>query len=155
MIGGCVDAPITPDHLEADGQLRAVPAGQAAFSARDRVVPRQAVQLSAVLAAQAEGALADTNEFSADARSVHLHLRADSVFTPRPVIFRWTHDDVAVEVPGVLAPTTSLSLAASYPIDPELVGPWRVEVLEIPESEDQPAVILFQRDFEVKRPQSP
>jgi hypothetical protein len=148
----CVDAPITPDQLEADGKLKAAPHEQAAFSARDRLVPQQAVRLSAVLAAQSEGALEDASAFAANVGAVHLHLRVDGAFAPRPVVFRWTYDEISVEVPGILAPAETLSLAASYPIDRDQNGTWMVEVLGTPDSADEEAPVLYQREFEVVPP---
>jgi hypothetical protein len=148
----CVDAPITPDHLEADGTLRPATHEQAAFSARDRLVPQQAVHLSAVLAAQSEGALEDASSFGANVGAVHLHLRVDGVVNPRPVVFRWTYDEISVEVPGILAPAEALSLAASYPIDRDQMGLWIVEVLGTPDAADEEAPVLYQREFEVVPP---
>jgi len=148
----CVDAPITPDQLEPDGKLKAATHEQAAFSARDHLVPQQAVHLSAVLAAQSEGALEDASSFAANAGAVHLHLRVDGVFEPRPVVFRWTHDEISVEVPGILAPAEALSLAASYPIDRDQTGPWMVEVLGTPDAANGEAPVLYQREFEVVPP---
>jgi hypothetical protein len=151
----CVDAPITRDQLEANGRLRPATHEQAAFSARERLVPQQAVHLSAVLAAQSEGALEDASSFAADVGAVHLHLRVDGWFDPRPVVFRWTYDEVSVEVPGILAPAETLSLAASYPIDRDQTGTWMVEVLGTPEGPDAPSEavpVLYQREFEVVPP---
>lgn len=148
----CVDAPITRDQLEADGRLRPATHEQAAFSARERLVPQQAVHLSAVLAAQSEGALEDASSFAADVGAVHLHLRVDGVFAPRPVVFRWTYDEISVEVPGILAPAEALSLAASYPIDRNHSGKWMVEVLGTPDAADGQAPVLYQREFEVAPP---
>lgn len=155
MTTACVDAPVRPEHLQADGQLQVHARGleQSAFAAPTRPTPRQAVNITAVLAPQAKGALEDAQVFPADVGAVHLHLRADSLPMPRQVTYRWTHEDVGIEVPGVLAPTTTLSLAASYAIDPSQLGKWRVEVLEGGEGVTDPKV-LFERDFEVVRPSS-
>ena len=127
MLPACVDAPITEAHLTPDGQLRATFA-QASFSARPQVAAGQAVQVAAVLAAQASGPLEDAAEFSASAGAVHLHLRADSLMEARPVSFVWTHAGTREVVQGVLAPTTTLTLAASHPLSPDAAGPWEVEV---------------------------
>ena len=72
MGSGCADEPITADQLQADGQLRASSLEQSAFSAQERTTTRRAAQISAVLAAQAEGPLADSNRFDADVGEVHL-----------------------------------------------------------------------------------
>jgi hypothetical protein len=144
---GCVDAPITPDQLEADGQLRSGPS-QSAFSARDRPVA-QTVSVSAVLAAQPAGALEDRTAFSADVGEVHLHLRADGLMTARPVVFRWTHDDLSVLVPGMLAPTITLDRATSFEIGPDQVGTWLVEVLDQPALPEEEPRVLFQREFQI------
>ncbi len=145
---GCVDAPITPEHILPDGQLRAdLAQQQAAFAAERGQVALAAVQIAAVLAAEAAGPLEDRAVFSAEVGAVHLHLRADSLLEPRPVTFVWTHDDVREEVPGVLAPTTTLALAASYPLRPDQRGRWKVEVYSAPG--DGPAQPLFVREFEV------
>jgi hypothetical protein len=147
---GCVDAPITPEHILPDGQLRA-DFGQASFSAGFSVKAEpaalQAVQIAAVLAAQADGPLEDAAKFSAEGGQVHLHLRADRLLEPRPVQFVWTHGDLREEVPGVLAPTTTLALAASHPLGPDQRGMWRVEVFSV--GTDGPAQLLFSREFEV------
>lgn len=151
---GCVDAPVTPDQLEPNGQLRP---GQnhAAFSAQDRAVAQTAIHVSAVLAPQPDGALEDRSSFSADVGTVHLHLRADGLMAARPVVFRWTHlqgDPLSVLVPGMLAPNSSMDLAASFDIEPDQFGAWRVEVLDqAPAAGEEPRV-LFERDFQVERP---
>ncbi len=151
-LSGCVDAPITPDQLESDGMLRSGGRAQAAFSAQERAVVQPVVQVSAVLAAEAEGALEDRSEFSADVTEVHLHLRADGLLAPRPVVYRWTHDDVSVLIPGMLAPTGALTLASSSEISPDQVGKWEVEVLTEPLAPGEPPQVLVHREFEVKRP---
>lgn len=146
LAAGCVDAPITPEHILPDGQLRA-DFEQAAFAAKPEAAALRAVQIAAVLAAQASGPLEDAATFTADVGAVHLHLRADSLLEPRQVTFVWTHGDVREEVPGVLAPTTTLALAASYPLRPDQHGRWKVEVFTAPGNE--PAQQLFSREFEV------
>jgi hypothetical protein len=156
----CADAPITPDQLEADGQLRA-PTGQAAFSAQSRTVLQQATQFSAVLAAEGEGALVDASSFPADVGTVHLHMRADGLSAQRPVMFRWTWGDQSVLVPGTLLPSSTLTLASSFDIGPDEAGPWRVEVVEQVPADTAASAgvpvepterVLFSREFEVMRP---
>lgn len=146
LAAGCVDAPITPEHILPDGQLRA-DHEQAAFAAERPPAALRAVQIAAVLAAEAGGPLEDRATFSADVGAIHLHLRADSLLEPRPVTFVWTHDDLREEVPGVLAPAPTLALAASYPLRPDQRGRWKVEVFTAPG--DEPAQQLFVREFEV------
>lgn len=148
LVPACVDAPITPDQLEPDGQLRAPALEQSAFSAQERDTTQRAANISAVLAAQAQGPLADANRFPADVGQINLHLRADGIDGPRPVVFRWTHRGNAALVNGVLSPGDTLALANSFPIDPERIGTWRVEILGASTSGDEPAV-LFEREFEV------
>lgn len=148
FLPACVDAPITPDQLEADGQLRAPPLEQSAFSAQERDTTQRAARISAVLAAEADGPLEDANRFAADVGQINLHLRADGIDGPRPVVFRWTHRGNAALVEGVLAPGDTLALANSFPIDPERIGTWKVEILGASRSGDEPAV-LFEREFEV------
>ncbi len=147
LFPACVDAPITEAHIAPNGQLRAN-LEQSSFSAQPRLAVGQAVQVAAVLAAQPEGALEDAATFPASAGAVHLHLRADSLMEPRPVTFVWTHGDAREVVAGVLAPTTTLTLAASHPISPEQAGRWEVEVF----SADAAGVtgdLLFRREFQV------
>jgi hypothetical protein len=158
LLPACVDAPITEAHIAPDGQLR-TGLEQSAFSARPQLVTGQAVQVAAVLAAQAEGALEDAAEFSRDVGAVHLHLRADSLMEPRPVLFVWTHAGVREEVRGVLAPTTTLTLAASHPVAAvasaptvDAAGeavrgePWQVEVYSA-DAAGQAGELLFRREF--------
>ena len=151
LLPACVDAPITPDQLEADGQLRAPGQQHAAFSARDQDTPQQAAraQISAVLAAQAEGPLSDASRFPADIGQINLHLRADGIEGPRPVVFRWTHRGDAAVVHGTLTPGDTLALATSFPIDPERTGPWKVEILGSASFAGQEPPVLFERSFEV------
>jgi len=143
LLPACVDAPITQAHLAPDGQLRA---SLEQFSARPQASARQAVQVAAVLAEQATGALEDAAEFSASAGAVHLHLRADSLMEPRPVTFVWTHAEAREVVQGVLAPTTTLTLAASHPISPESTGKWEVEVYAM-DAAGAAGELLFRREF--------
>jgi hypothetical protein len=144
----CVDAPITPDQLEANGQLRNPPLEQSAFSAQGWATTQRAAQISAVLAAEAEGALNDANRFPVDVGQINLHLRADGIDGPRPVVFRWTHRGQAALVDGILAPGDTLALATSFPIDPKRTGTWKVEVLGSPNAGEEP-VVLFEREFDV------
>ncbi|MEX1362320.1 MAG: hypothetical protein AB1Z98_04295 [Nannocystaceae bacterium] len=144
----CVDAPITPDQLEADGQLRAAPLEQSAFSAQERVATQRAAQISAVLAAQADGPLEDSIRFPADVGEINLHLRADGIEGERPVLFRWTHRGDAAVVPGTLTPGDTLARSTSFHIDPERTGPWKVEILGAAAGGSEP-VVLFERSFEI------
>lgn len=144
----CVDAPITPDQLEADGQLRAPALKQSAFSAQSQPTTQQAARISAVLAAEAEGPLEDANRFPADVGEVNLHLRADGIDGERPVVFRWTHRGDAALVQGTLLPGDTLARATSLPIDPERTGPWKVEILGAPVDGGEP-IVLFERSFEI------
>jgi hypothetical protein len=150
LVVGCVDAPITPEHILPDGQLRA-DFDQAGFSVKAEPAALQAVQIAAVLAAQAEGPLEDAAKFVAEDGQVHLHLRADRLLEPRSVLFVWTHGDLREEVPGVLAPTTTLALAASHPLGPDQRGMWRVEVFSVGTDGLAPSApeLLFSREFEV------
>jgi hypothetical protein len=144
----CVDAPITHDQLESNGQLRdQAPLEQSAFSAQGWATPQRAAQISAVLAAEAEGALNDAVRFPADVGQVNLHLRADGIDGPRPVVFRWTHRGHSTLVDGILVPGDTLALATSVPIDPKRTGTWKIEVLG-PTTGDEP-VVLFEREFDV------
>lgn len=148
LVVGCVDAPITPEHILPDGQLRSdLSSSQAAFAAASERAIGRAVQVAAVLAAEAAGPLSDAAAFPAEVGSVHLHLRADSLLEPRPVTFVWTHGESREEVPGVLAPTTTLALAASHPLGPDERGRWKVEVFTL--AGDEPAQLLLTREFEV------
>ena len=151
LVPACVDAPITPDQLESNGQLRAPALEQSAFSAQERTITQQAAQarISAVLAAEAEGPLSDANRFAADIGQINLHLRADGIDGPRSVVFRWTHRGDAALVHGTLLPGDTLALATSFPIDPERTGPWKVEILGTPALSGQEPPVLFERSFEV------
>jgi hypothetical protein len=149
----CVDAPITPDQLEANGQLRHPPLEQSAFSAQDPATTQRAAQISAVLAAEAESPLNDANHFPVDVGHVNLHLRADGIDGPRPVVFRWTHRGNAALIDGILAPGDTLALASRFPIDPKRTGTWKVEVLGSPSTGEEP-VVLFEREFDVFLPPS-
>jgi hypothetical protein len=144
---GCVDAPLTPAHLDPDGQLHNARHAQGAFAAQIGAQSQAAVQITAVLATQPEGPLADAAAFSAGEEAIYLHLRADRLASPRPVTFVWTHDGVREEEPGVLAPSTALAMATSRHIDRESVGTWSIEILSAEDGD--PPVTLFQREFVV------
>lgn len=149
LFGGCVDAPITADQLQADGSLRVTRPAQAAFSAPEPTTQvQQAVRISAVLAAESDGALRDRSEFAIGVERVHLHVRADGLLEPRSVVYRWTHDGVSVLVPGTLAPTGQMSLGASFDIGEQAAGSWSVEVLTQSEPGQRPHV-LFHRKFNI------
>ncbi|MBK6919106.1 MAG: hypothetical protein IPH07_17050 [Deltaproteobacteria bacterium] len=149
----CADAPITDDQLEADGLLRGSPAAardQANFSV-DRAAPQRAafVQLSAVLAAEAEGAVQDRERFAADVGTVHLHVRADGIDSARPVTFRWIHGDQATVLAGTIGGASTLEHASSVDIAPHQVGPWRVEVAA-ETVHGEPPEVLYTREFVVE-----
>ena len=148
LVAACVDAPITADQLESNGQLRDPALEQSAFSAQGRSRTERAAQISAVLAAEATSPLADAVSFPADVGQVNLHLRADGIDGPRPVVFRWTHRGSATLVDGTLSPGDTLALATSFTIDPKHAGPWKVEVLGSATAGDEP-VVLFEREFDV------
>ena len=143
-----MDAPITPDQLEASGRLRPQ-AEQAAFSARDRAVLQQAVQVSALLG-DGTGALDDRALFPADVGTVQLFVHADGLVTPRPVVYRWTHDEMSVLLAGTLAPEPGLTLGSTFEIEPDQVGAWEVDVLAGPERTGEPPRVLVHREFEVR-----
>jgi len=147
LVPACVDAPITHDQLDATGQLRNPALEQSAFSAQDSVTTQRAARISAVLAAEAVGPLNDAVRFPADVGQVNLHLRADGLDGPRPVVFRWTHRGQATLVDGTLTPGDTLALAASVPVDPKRTGTWKIEVLE--PTTDGNSVVLFEREFDV------
>lgn len=153
LLGGCVDAPITADQLQPDGRLREQGRDQAAFAADPDEGRRtkQAIQVSAVLAAEADGPIEDRNAFAADVGAVHLHIRADGLLEPRPVVYRWTHGDFEMVIPGTLAPHGAMTLGASFEIDPEQAGTWQVDVLAGPAEPGEAPRVLFHREFEVER----
>jgi hypothetical protein len=148
LVPACVDAPITADQLESNGQLRDAALEQSAFSAQGWSTTQRAARISAVLAAEATSPLNDAVSFPADVGQVNLHLRADGIDGPRPVTFRWTHGDQVTVVEGTLAPGDTLALATSFAIDPKGTGPWKVEVLGSATTDDEP-VVLFEREFDV------
>lgn len=142
---GCVDAPITPDQLEADGRLRPSVPGQSAFSAQEgKPSTQQAARIEAMLSDAQTGPTVDAASFPADVGTIHLHLGAEGLSTARPVVFRWTHEGDSIRQPGLLAPTASPRHAARLHIDPLQTGTWTVEVLETGSD-----AVLWQRRFEV------
>lgn len=154
-LGACVDAPVTQDQLEDNGELKPrAGLGQVAMATQTRPVAQTAARMSAVLAAQPSGPLQDAGLFGADVGVVHLHLRADGLANPRPVTVRWTHEGVAVAFPSELSPSGALSLTSSMPILPDQAGKWRVEVLGTAEA-GRAAPLLFEREFEVVAPVEP
>lgn len=151
---GCVDAPITADQLQADGTLRGGYAGggmqQASLSAEGQVA--QAVQVSAVLASQADGPLEDRAEFSASVGTVYLHVRADGLLSSRRVVYRWRHGDFEMKVPGNLLASDALALGTQFDIAPEQTGHWEVDVLADDDGDNLPGAeprVLFHRAFVV------
>jgi hypothetical protein len=150
-ITACADAPITPDHLEADGQLSAAArpgGGQSSFAA-GRAAPRRAsvVQLDAMLASAPTGSVEDVSTFPPDVGTVHLHVRAHGLSHDRDVVFRWTHGVHSLAVPGELVPSPDYVLAASIDVQPDQTGPWRVEVVAEPTHADEVPEVLFAREF--------
>ena len=158
LCASCADAPIEAENLRPDGQLRPSAYQQAGFVAAEAPRAQRAVAVSAVLAAQPHGPLEDALSFPADVGAVHLHLRADGLERPRPVLVRWTSPadgDTASprteEILAVLAPGRALSLAASHRVEPEQAGTWTVEVLGLP-LDGEPAPVLFSRSFQIEAP---
>jgi hypothetical protein len=149
-VAGCADAPITPAHLEADGQLRQG-LEQHVFGAPERapeVQTAQALQLTAVLADRAQGPIEDRARFApGPSASVFLHLRADKLSEPRPVRFVWSRGEQREETMGFLTPSDTLVLAASRAVTPADVGRWKVEVVGVSPFGTDP--LLFEREFEV------
>ena len=146
---GCVDAPLTPAHLDSDGQLHGARMEQGAFHAEAADRRQEAVQIAAVLAAQPEGPLSDAAAFTPEVGEIYLHLRADRLTSARPVTFVWTRGETREEIEGVLAPSPTLAMAASHRIDPAEVGPWRVEIFGEPLA-DGTRPLLFERAFVVQ-----
>ncbi len=146
---GCVDAPLTPAHLDSDGPLHGARMEQGAFHAEAAHAPAlEAVQRAAVLAPEAVGPLTDAAAFAPEVGEIFLHIRADRLTHSRPVTYVWTHGDTREVVEGVLAPSTTLAMATSHRIDPAAVGPWKVEVFGEPLA-DGSRPVLFERDFAV------
>jgi hypothetical protein len=172
----CADAPITAADLQADGQLREQPADsqQSVHAASETNLPKAQVaerlQVTGLVAAQADGPLEDATRFALDSESIYLHLRADGLTQPRPVTFVWLHGDQRRETMGFLQPSETLSLAASLPlaryveegmavtlppdqvdgqVEPDPLaqaGVWKVEVYSADPSGKN---LVFEREFEV------
>ena len=169
----CADAPITAADLQADGQLREQPADsqQSVHAATETNRPKAQVaehlQVTGLVAAQADGPLEDATRFALDSESIYLHLRADGLTQPRPVTFVWLHGDQRRETMGFLQPSETLSLAASLPlarfveegmpavtppteqVEPDPLaqaGVWKVEVYGADSSGRN---LVFVREFEV------
>lgn len=167
----CADAPITAADLQADGQLREQQADsqQSVHAASETNRPKAQVaerlQVTGLVAAQADGPLEDATRFALDSESIYLHLRADGLTQPRPVTFVWLHGDQRRETMGFLQPSETLSLAASLPlaryveeamavtppaeqVEPDPLaqtGVWKVEVYGADSSRN----LVFEREFEV------
>ncbi len=149
-LAGCADAPITPDLLESDGQLIAAKpgGGQSSFAA-GRATPHRAsvVQVDAILAAAPTGSIEGATTFMPDVGTVHLHVRADGLEHDRDVVFRWTHGEHTLTVPGGLVPSSQYVLAASIDVQPDQTGLWRVEVVTAPAVAGEIPEVLFSREF--------
>lgn len=148
LIAGCADAPITPAHLEENGELRA-DLQQSLFKTPERAQERQtarSLQLTGVLAGEAEGALEDRTVFDAGP-TVFLHLRADRLEEPRPVRYVWSRGEQREETMGFLMPSPTLALAASRRFADEDAGRWRVEVWALSPFGTDP--LVFEREFDV------
>lgn len=169
---GCADAPITAADLQADGQLREETPGsqQSVHAASDANQPKAQVaarlQVTGLLAGQADGPLEDATRFPLEAEAIYLHLRADDLEQPRPVTFVWLHGDARRETMGFLQPSETISLAASLPLaryveegmnpvpdegsvelDPlAQAGEWKVEVYS---TDATGRSLVFEREFEV------
>lgn len=165
----CADAPITAADLQDNGELREHHADsqQSVHATADTNRPKAQVaerlQVTGLVAAQADGPLEDATRFALDAESIYLHLRADGLTQPRPVTFVWLHGEQRRETMGFLQPSETLSLAASLPLarfveegmaldEPDLVpdpvvlaGIWKVEVYGADSSRN----LVFEREFEV------
>ena len=167
----CADAPITAADLQADGQLRQRSSSQQSVHAssdtnRPKAQRAEHLQVTGLLAAQAEGPLEDANRFSVEGEAIYLHLRADDLSEPRPVTFVWIHGDERRETMGFLQPVETIALAASVALDrplqrPEVdepvparnefdpianVGSWTVQVYS---TDANGRSLVFEREFEV------
>ncbi len=148
LLSACVDAPLQPAHLAADGQLHGLMPMEHAIPASASTTPRRVVSFNAVVAAQKQGALEDAVVFPHEIGEVHLHVRADGLDSVRPVTFVWIHDDVREEQEGVLAPASALARVASRKIAADQTGWWRVEVYAEPD-EAGTRELLVKREFQV------
>ena len=176
LTAACADAPITAADIQADGQLREQASSQQSVHAASEQAPRaqraERLQVTGLLAAQADGPLEDATRFSVASDAIYLHLRADDLQGPRPVTFVWTHSaegaDTERETMGFLQPAETITLAASLPlaryreeaeaaaaeltladvapVDP-LGGAWKVEVFSADASGGRS--LLFEREFEI------
>jgi hypothetical protein len=150
----CADAPITPDQLEPDGSLKPArsgggPSAYANTLQADKSGPKRAsvVQFDAVLASALGGTLEDTSTFPPDVGTVHLHVRTHGLETDRDVVFRWTHGEHSLTVPGEIMPAARFVLAASIDVQPDQTGPWRIEIVGEPTHPDEVPEVLFAREF--------
>ncbi len=168
LASGCVDAPITSAQLQADGSLAAGSAHQLIETTDAEVGTQvaQSLQLTAVLAAESEGALEDRTEYRlGEDERVHLHLRADGLGENRPVKFVWTHQTGAdgqpavdeagqtlepIETMGFLTTSETLEMAASRELTEADLGAWQVEVRGVGPF----GAVLYQRTFEVVDPEA-
>jgi hypothetical protein len=149
LLAGCADVPITAEQVESNGQLR--PASVSVFDAAAAPATGTAlpIQLTSVLAQEAEGALEDRATFGIEAGEVHLHLRTDrapeSGITPQLAAV-WSHGDRMTETPVTLTGDATLSLASSLPVAAGDEGEWSVAVFA-----DQPEgrAVLVKRVFEI------
>lgn len=160
-LGACADAPITAADLQSNGELRQ---GTQHVHALDVTAATQQAQLAThqsvtgVIAAQADGPLEDATRFSDEMPAIHLHLRAEDIAEPRPVIFVWTHGEQVRETLGFLQPSETLRLAASLPLEAPAgareteqlspTGTWKVEVFSAGPTA-QSRSLLFEREFEI------
>lgn len=160
-LGACADAPITAADLQSNGELRQ---GTQHVHALDVTAATQQAQLAThqsvtgVIAAQADGPLEDATRFSDEMPAIHLHLRAEDIAEPRPVIFVWTHGEQIRETLGFLQPSETLRLAASLPLEAPAgareteqlspTGTWTVEVFSAGPTA-QSHSLLFEREFEI------
>jgi len=173
----CADAPITAADLQADGQLRQRTSSQQSVHAssetnRPKAQRAEHLQVTGLLAAQADGPLEDANRFSVEGEAIYLHLRADGLSEPRPVTFVWSHGDERRETMGFLQPVETIALAASVGLDRPLqrleadleasprgsargqdefdpltlVGGWTVQVYS---TDANGRSLVFEREFEV------
>ena len=169
LAAGCVDAPITSAQLQADGSLAAGSAQQLFETSEAEPAPQvaQTLQLTAVLAAESEGALEDRKEYLLGEHTrIHLHLRADGLEEARPVKFVWTHQTGAdglpavdeegkllepIETMGFLTSSETLEMAASREVTEADVGTWQVEVRGVGPF----GALLTKHSFRIHDPEAP
>lgn len=162
-LGACADAPITAADLQSNGELRQGTQHVHAVDATAATQHATHQSVTGVIAAQADGPLEDATRFSDATPAIHLHLRAEDIAEPRPVIFVWTHvtgepDEQVRETLGFLQPSETLRLAASLPLElppaardseqVSMTGTWKVEVFSAGAT-PQSRSLLFEREFEV------